>query len=70
MDFGVSMNAICDCEKKLTTVGGDRKLLLFRNAMQIKKIVEAKYPSLSFDVGNMQPGKVRAECDRSQVGHE
>jgi ethanolaminephosphotransferase len=53
-------------DTKLTGIGGDSKLLLFRNAMQIKKIVEAKYPSLRFD-GILQPGKAKADCDRSKV---
>jgi hypothetical protein len=47
--------------------GEKRKLLLYRNARQIKKIVEAKYSGLSFDEGVLQPGKVKVDCDRSKV---
>jgi ethanolaminephosphotransferase len=55
-------------DRKLTFTGGHGKLFLYPNARQIKKIVEAKYPGLSFDEGILQPGKVRADCNQSKVG--
>jgi ethanolaminephosphotransferase len=48
-------------------VESDRTQLLYRNAKQIKKIVEAKYTSLRFDERVMTAEDMELECFSAKV---
>lgn len=47
---------------RLTVVASDRVQLLYRNAKQIKKIVEATYTSLRFDDKVLETKEMGLEC--------
>jgi hypothetical protein len=47
---------------RLTRVGSDRLQLVYRNARQMKKIVEAQYSGLYFDEGVIDAQGMGFEC--------
>lgn len=46
----------------LTWIGSDRVQLLYRNAKQMKRIVEAKYANLRFDEKLLDATELGFEC--------
>jgi hypothetical protein len=52
----------------LIRIGTDRVQLLYRNAKQMKKIVEAKYTGLRFDENVLGAKELGFECSISAVG--
>lgn len=53
--------------KKLTRVGAERMALLYRNARQMKKIVETKYSNLRFDEAILQNKDIGSDCSSLTV---
>lgn len=59
---------ICDAEGMgLIRIGTDRVQHLYRNAKQMKKIVEAKYTGLRFDEEVLGAKELGFECSTSAV---
>jgi ethanolaminephosphotransferase len=52
---------------ELTKPGADRVQLLYRNAKQIKKIVEATYQGVGFDEKPLESGHLDSVCSSSAV---
>lgn len=52
----------------LTSAVEDRVQILYRNAKQIKKIVEATYTKLSFEDRVLQTDEMGFECFSPEVG--
>lgn len=55
------------CRCGLTCVGSDRVQLLYRNAKQVKKIVEATYTGLNFEDRVLASEEMGFEC--SETSH-
>jgi ethanolaminephosphotransferase len=49
-------------------LGADRVQLLYRNAKQMKTIVEATYSGVRFDEKTLGPKELGFECSSSAVG--
>lgn len=49
-------------EQMLILAGTDRVQLLYRNAQQVKKIVQAKYTTLRFDNKRLSPEEMGFGC--------
>ena len=54
----------------LTTTASDGIQLLYRNARQMKKIVEAKYASLSFPEKPLNDRETESACGSTNVSND